>query len=386
MIVAKRRGVQPFTSRSVFAAAIVISFALGATPLLRPSTARAQRDAPADQSLSNPPAALYLPDGQLQSGLIRVYVNRQVAADAQPQLLLLGAHAVTAATEAEKTPFDAAFIAPDQRWMDDEGGVKREQHGTLLLFDLSGSLPVPWYKAMTRLTPILRWGEDHLVIASRAINVGNPVAGWIWAVFVTAIAVGLIAYLTLQHGPINWIIQSEDGHLALSKAQIAAWTIAIGTVVTFYGLVRLRVPEIPSSLVWLMGMSLATGGLPYLAPEGTVAGTTLPGRCRRAQTPRLADLVTDFTDPDTPQPSIARAQMLFWTLVLIVVFVTKSALDGELWDVPLPLVTLMGLSQAGYVTPKFLPAVKGGASPPDQNVEGDLPENRAARAGTPGID
>ena len=52
--------------------------------------------------------------------------------------------------------------------------------------------------------------------------------------------------------------------------------------------------------------------------------------------------------------------MLFWTVLMLVLFVTKSALDGALWDVPWQLVTLMGFSQASYVAPKI---IQGDAKP-----------------------
>ena len=51
--------------------------------------------------------------------------------------------------------------------------------------------------------------------------------------------------------------------------------------------------------------------------------------------------------------SLAQAQMLFWTMLLIVLFVTKSILDGAIWNVPWPLVGLRGFSQAGYLAPKL---------------------------------
>jgi hypothetical protein len=47
--------------------------------------------------------------------------------------------------------------------------------------------------------------------------------------------------------------------------------------------------------------------------------------------------------------------MIFWTLLLLVLFVAKSILDGVIWDVPWPLVALMGFSQAGYLAPKLVP-------------------------------
>jgi len=50
---------------------------------------------------------------------------------------------------------------------------------------------------------------------------------------------------------------------------------------------------------------------------------------------------------------LAKAQMLFWTLLLLVIFVSESILDGVIWDVPWPLVALMGFSQAGCLAPKL---------------------------------
>ena len=46
--------------------------------------------------------------------------------------------------------------------------------------------------------------------------------------------------------------------------------------------------------------------------------------------------------------------MLFWTILLLVIFLSKSILDGAIWEVPWPLVALMGFSQAGYLAPKLV--------------------------------
>jgi len=53
--------------------------------------------------------------------------------------------------------------------------------------------------------------------------------------------------------------------------------------------------------------------------------------------------------------SLAEAQTLSWTLLQLVLFVAKSILDGSIWEVPWPLVALMGFSQAGYLAPKLIP-------------------------------
>jgi hypothetical protein len=190
--------------------------------------------------------------------------------------------------------------------------------------------------------------------------------------------------------------------------QIALWTSAIGLVVFFYGLIRLEVPAIPTTLLVLMGLSLATGGVSFLAPppRSTVSGdkenfperaeprtaiepanragatelgsvpsatnvktasenTELPGSATMTPispkvVPKLSDLIQNFPSSGPPQLSLSRAQMLFWTVIAVILFVAKSALEGELWPVPWELVGLMGISQLGYLVPKFYGPGAGG--------------------------
>ena len=59
-----------------------------------------------------------------------------------------------------------------------------------------------------------------------------------------------------------------------------------------------------------------------------------------------------------------KAQMILWTLLLIVLFVSKSVLDGEIWDIPWALVALMGFSQAGFLAPKFTDAPSASSATP----------------------
>ena len=61
--------------------------------------------------------------------------------------------------------------------------------------------------------------------------------------------------------------------------------------------------------------------------------------------------------------------MLFWTILLLVLFVSKSVLDGAIWEVPWALVALMGFSQAGFVVPKFSPDNTPPSPPRDPNAK-----------------
>jgi hypothetical protein len=54
------------------------------------------------------------------------------------------------------------------------------------------------------------------------------------------------------------------------------------------------------------------------------------------------------------QLSLAKAQMVLWTIVMVVLFVVKSLLLGALWEVPWQMVALTGFSQGGYIGDKFV--------------------------------
>jgi hypothetical protein len=69
----------------------------------------------------------------------------------------------------------------------------------------------------------------------------------------------------------------------------------------------------------------------------------------------FADLIRVFPAGTAPELSLAKAQMLFWTVLLLVLFMAKSILDGAIWEVTWALVALMGFSQAGYLAPKLVP-------------------------------
>ena len=78
---------------------------------------------------------------------------------------------------------------------------------------------------------------------------------------------------------------------------------------------------------------------------------------------RVIELLTADGDvPNGQTLSLSRLQMLFWTGVIIVMFISKSIVAGALWDIPWTLVALMGVSQLGYVggklAPSGLPGVK----------------------------
>src|SRR4051794_3675287 len=96
------------------------------------------------------PLRLYMPDGQLRSHSVRVYVNRNVSVKDSPRLRLLEDHAVTKAAVDAATQWEPGVVAPDQEWTEQTADQAITRHGTLLMFDLSGK-SIPRYKAMMRV-------------------------------------------------------------------------------------------------------------------------------------------------------------------------------------------------------------------------------------------
>ncbi len=299
---------------------------------------------------------LFMPDGQLKSHSVRVYVTQDISANQQPRLRLLRSHAVTKKAVDEATRLEPGIVAPGQEWVERVSGQDVRRTGTLLLFDLT-SLDFG-YKAMMRVMPVVTWTEDaseHIVVAPSEVNLGNIVAAIGWTAVAVMAAVLLVAFLSWRaKGTPLQLLTGVDGHLSLAQTQVACWTVAVGGVVLGYGMVRLEVPTIPASLVALMGASLVTGGVGYFkdAQKQQVAAA---GGAVTKRAPELADLLRAFAPGQAPDLSLAKAQMLFWTLLLLVLFVAKSILDGVIWEVPWPLVALMGFSQAGYLAPKLVP-------------------------------
>ena len=343
-------------------------FALPATAWSAPST--------------NETAQLYLPDGQLKSHLLRVYVNRNITEGMKPELVLHAAHSLTRTQAWENTPIPFYRLSRDHRWTQKLDNQPAEKRGTLLLFDLH-KIQIPPYKAMIRVTPTLIWkdAEEISVTGENEVYLANTLVAVMWSAVVIALVGLFIFYMSWQitEGRRRPMLArlfaglaNPEGTLSMWRAQLFAWTVAIGAVVFGYGLIRLEVPEIPETLVALMGLSLVTGGLgalgkpvlkvppnpppptadaPPVPPATAIAPNALPMR--------LSDLISDFNkETQQREVSVAKTQMVFWTVLTLGIFLTKSLADGTLWPVPWQMVALMGMSQAGYVAAKFAPDPK----------------------------
>ena len=322
--------------------------AVAAEPTSRPGAAAA--------GVSEPTLRLYMPDGQLKSHTIRVYVSRNIQPEQGLRLRLLRSHAVTKKAVDEAKLMEPGLVAPNQEWIESVEGVQVRRTGTLLLFDLN---EIPFgLRAMLRVLPVVSWtegGTGRLAVGASEVNVGNIVTAICWTAAIVGLALLVVIGLSWQTGsnPLM-LLTGADSHLSLAQTQVACWTVAVGSVVLGYGFIRLEIPTIPPSLLVLMGASLTTGGLGYFQDAQKQKSAVAAGATRVQRTLAVGDLIRVSTAEQQPELSLAKAQMLFWTLLLLVLFISKSILEGAIWEVPWPIVALMGFSQAGYLAPKLV--------------------------------
>jgi hypothetical protein len=335
---------------------------------------------------------LHIPEGQPLNHRVRMYVSHvKIEESEAPRLQLFPLKALPLAKIADQKKWTPLIVAPGQTWTQKVEGQSVTREGTLLIFDLE-EFQLPFYQSTTRVIPQLVWqppaGVPGQKLLGEPVYLGRYTGAFIW----TVITVGLLVFfignlaaktkvLKARKKNVLYLISGEDGYMSLWRTQLAAWTVAVGGMVVFFGLIQLAVPTIPESLVALMGMAVATGGLSVIAGKPAETRDDKDSEAATNQSPPAKpDKSAAATQPPPPiaphkesdRPlwqhlissrnhnngevvlSVQKAQMVFWTGIILVLFVVKSVASGELWSVPWELVTLTGVSQLGYLSDKAL--------------------------------
>jgi hypothetical protein len=327
------------------------------------------------------PGKLYPPAAQLKSWDMRVFATRDITLADAPKLELRFGHAVlqdpadraaahgAAPASGGGCALDVADVARNQVYV---GGARVDgqdaQHvGTWLLFSLKrlgkpqDACAMEWWKPVSRAQPVLTWGDqatcaDCKLAPPLFVHVGSAVAAIAYSIAV------LLLFIAAVWGLLRWFgcdvvgFFLVRGRLSLSMVQMALWTCTVGFVVLYELFVALEAASIPESLIVLMGASLLTAGASSLIgrPLDGTAAVAAQDTGPRPIRQRIIELfTTEDQAADGTNLSFARLQMLFWTVMIIIMFIGKSLLQGALWEVPWTLVALMGISQAGYVAGKF---------------------------------
>lgn len=309
---------------------------------------------------------LTVADGQILSRDIVVRVTPDLPDGAEPELFLDNSWA------ADGKPLELPLLGlgHDQVWTETNSvGTQISRSGTIAWYRVPAAMRPSFLTPQGYAMPRLQWRDGNTVRVvmlegRKAVGFGNLSGGWFWTGILTlgtALALAMLARAS-GRSPSAYL-HDTLGYWSLSSFQILLWTLASGAVVSLLALMRLQLPSIPDSLVILMGLSLATAGgsalltkAPVLAPiiptteDGDGGEQPAAGLIEPPSSPWEAVAGMVYEGPR--QLSLARGQMLFWTVIMVAVFLVKSVSDGIVWEVPWQMVALMGLSQAGYLASK----------------------------------
>src|SRR3954468_23932629 len=99
---------------------------------------------------TNEQVKLIVPDGQLMSGPLKVYVTEHVSIENDPQLNLYMGHALLGQSKIEAEVIKPIAVVPDQPIQDEGVANSGLLTGTMLLFS-TDRLDIPAYKAVARI-------------------------------------------------------------------------------------------------------------------------------------------------------------------------------------------------------------------------------------------
>ena len=366
------------------------SLALALLSLTLAGPARPQAAPPAAPAAAQPadaePPRMIVDDGQIITHDFTVFVTCQLSSRMSPVLRFSGTHFLRKPGALETDAVAPNLVAPHQWRNVTVGDATVAMEGTLLTFNLS-PYRIPFYESAVRLLPAVQWTEApaapgqppvvRQIVATEDVYLGNLLGAMLWtfAMLVVVVivivrwSVGLKDQVT-KFTPVAplLLITGSDGFLSLWRTQLLLWTAAVGGVVFNFGLLRLHVPQIPETLVALMGMSLLTGTVSSAQarikaksdrtgtrPAAAAAGVSAKPTKFNSEKARWGNLISVWNEgTGQVELSIPKAQMVFWTVIVLTLFVVKSILLGALWPVPWEMVVLTGMSQAGYVSDKYV--------------------------------
>jgi hypothetical protein len=145
--------------------------------------------------------------------------------------------------------------------------------------------------------------------------------------------------------PTTQVTITQRGAYSLSRIQIAFWTVLVVAGFIYIWLSTDYIPEIPQSLLILMGISGATkviaGAMDTKQPLSRPPSTS---PVKRGFLKVLSDIISDDVSP-----TISRVQFVIWTLLFGAVFLEHMFEYAKFHDFSNVELILMGISNGTYL-------------------------------------
>ena len=327
---------------------------------------------------ANDSLMMYIPPGQVKGNYLEVYIfNEDITPGMHPTLTLERPKRdgkQTFKAHPDKIFLRQAFVAEAIKGRDD---IKVIKSATLILFNIS-EIDIPVTNTSFKVIASLSWTEAGTGHTARIkyptlYFIGNGIGTAMWTVLCGLVFL-LVVWLILKLKGINQfigLITDEDGRVSMSLVQMGLWTLAVGLMILAFGLLRLDVPNIPNTLIMLMTFAAVTTTAGQfqskvkmkkekeveVEQEKNESGPERVLRLEKEQeeNDRLNSFwyrlgTVFYTNKDSEYPSIAKVQVLFWTVITLSLFIYLSINENELWEIPPELVVLMGISQATFLS------------------------------------
>jgi hypothetical protein len=162
-------------------------------------------------------------------------------------------------------------------------------------------------------------------------------------VFVFALVFAILYILATQT---NFMRVGKDGSpFSLSQFQLTFWTVVIAVSVVYIWILTDILPDLPGSVLTLLGISAATSVSSKFVSMNIRKDTPITARSSEGF---FKDVLSD--DYST---NIQRFQMFAWTLILGVIFLLKVLYRRQLFDFDESYLVLTGISAGAYTLLKY---------------------------------
>jgi hypothetical protein len=148
----------------------------------------------------------------------------------------------------------------------------------------------------------------------------------LWGVYAVVVLLAIASAATGRFWPTK-LVEGSDGRLSVSKAQVAVWTAAVAySYVTLYAARAFQahdvhpIDTIPQNILIVLGISAASAVGAKAITVSKISSNQIQKTDKEPGSASLADLVAG----DDNCPDINKVQLLFWTAVSVVVYVSLT--------------------------------------------------------------
>jgi hypothetical protein len=148
----------------------------------------------------------------------------------------------------------------------------------------------------------------------------------LWGVYAVAVLLAIATMFTGRFWPIK-LVEGADGRLSVSKAQVAVWTAAVAySYVTLYAARAFQahdvhpIDSIPQNILIVLGISAASAVGAKAITVSKISSNQIQKTDKEPGSASLADLVAG----DDNCPDLNKVQLLFWTVISVLVYVSLT--------------------------------------------------------------